>query len=59
MKTYVITTGAIFALLVVVHIGRMFVETHLATDPAYIAITAAVALLGLWAGVLVWRGRST
>ena len=58
MRTYVITTGVIFGLLVVAHIWRMFVESHLATDPSYIGITLAAALLGLWAARLAWRAPS-
>ena len=58
MRTYVMTTGLIFALLVVAHTWRMFVEPHLATHPMYIVGTIAAALLSLWAGRLVWRSRS-
>src|SRR5687768_13955834 len=58
MRMYVMTTGVIFALLVVAHVWRMFVESHLATDPSYIVITLAAALLSLWAGRLVWRSRA-
>ena len=58
MKTYVITTGVIFALLVLAHAWRMVVEPHLATNPSYLVATVAAALLSLWAGRLVWRSRS-
>ena len=58
MRTYVMTTGVIFALLVVAHAWRIVVEPHLATQPAYIVVTIAAALLSLWAGRLVWRSRS-
>ena len=51
MKPYLITTGSLFTLLTVIHIWRMTVERHLATDPWYIAITLASATLGFWA----WR----
>jgi hypothetical protein len=57
MKTYVMTTGAIFALIGVTHIWRMFVEPHLATHPGYIVLTLVAAVLSLWAGRLVWRSR--
>ena len=44
MKAYVITTGVLFALLVVVHVWRAIEEgPHVATDPAYIIITALAA----------------
>jgi hypothetical protein len=58
MRTYVLTTGAIFGLIVVAHAWRMVVEPHLATHPSYIALTLVSALLTLWAGRLAWRSRS-
>jgi hypothetical protein len=52
MKAYVMTTGAVFGLLTLVHLLRIFVEgRHLATDPFYLLITLAAASLCLWA----WR----
>jgi hypothetical protein len=51
MKAYVITTGALFALLTVLHVWRMLAERHLAQDPWYLLVTALAAGLGLWA----WR----
>ena len=52
MKAYLMTTGSVFGLLVLVHVWRAIEEgPHLATDPWYILITAAAAALGLWA----WR----
>jgi len=53
MRTYVITTGVIFGLLVVAHLWRMVAEPHLVTDPSYILITLAAGLLSLWAGLLL------
>lgn len=58
MRTYVMTTGVIFGLLVVAHVWRMLVEGHLASQPEYIVITLIAALLSLWAFRLVWRSRS-
>jgi hypothetical protein len=56
MRTYVIVTGAIFALLVVAHIWRMFAESAtLAADPGYILITVASGLLSLWAALVLRR----
>ena len=54
MKTYVITTGLLFGVLVAVHVWRMIEEgPGLARDPAYLLITAAAGALSLWAwGVL-------
>ena len=52
MKAYLVTTGALFGLLTLVHIWRAIEEgPHLATDPWYILITVTSAALGLWA----WR----
>jgi hypothetical protein len=56
MKPYVITTGAVFALLTAAHIWRVIEEgTHLAKDPVYVVITVAAAGLCLWACRLLWR----
>jgi uncharacterized membrane protein YqjE len=56
MKAYVITTGALFGLLTLVHIWRAIDEApRLATDPWYILITAIAAALCLWAFRLLWR----
>jgi hypothetical protein len=52
MKTYVMTTGALFGLLTLAHIWRIIEEgPHLATDPWYILITVSAAALCVWA----WR----
>ncbi|MEO8448565.1 MAG: hypothetical protein ABI647_02170 [Gemmatimonadota bacterium] len=52
MKRYVVTTGALFALLTLAHLWRMIQEGRpTATDPWYILITALAAALSLWA----WR----
>ena len=56
MKTYVMTTGAIFGLLVLVHIWRVIEEgSHVMTDPWFILITVVAAILCLWAVRLLWR----
>lgn len=50
MKAYLLTTGVVFGLMVIMHIWRAIVEgPHLAKDPVYIAITLAAAALCLWA----------
>jgi hypothetical protein len=52
MKAYVITTGAVFGLLVLAHIWRAIEEgPALAKNPFYIVITLAAAALCFWA----WR----
>ena len=56
MKAYVMTTGAVFGLLALVHLWRAVVEgPHLATDPWYVLITVVAAALCIWAARLVWR----
>jgi tellurite resistance protein TehA-like permease len=50
MRAYLLTTGAVFGLIVVAHLWRVLEEgTHLARDPGYILLTAAAAALCLWA----------
>ena len=40
MKAYVVTTGAIFALLTLAHLARILAEgSHLATDPFFVLVT--------------------
>ena len=57
MKTYVLVTGILFALLTLVHVWRMIVERQLATDPWYLGITTLAALLSLWAWRVLRRSR--
>ena len=58
MKIYVMTTGAIFGLLTLAHVWRMFVERHHATEPSFILITLLAAALCIWAVLVVARSRS-
>jgi hypothetical protein len=52
VKAYLITTGAAFGLITLAHLWRIVDEwPHLATEPWYLLITAASAVLCLWA----WR----
>ena len=52
MKSYVITTGTVFGLVVVAHIWRATAEgLALVRDPIYTLSTAAAVTLSLWA----WR----
>lgn len=56
MRSYVMTTGAIFGLLVIAHVWRIFLESPgLARDPAYLVITFSAAALAGWAVVLLRR----
>jgi hypothetical protein len=58
MKSYVIVTGIIFGLLVVMHVWRMVEERHLGSDPGYLVITAVAAALSVWAWRLARGGRA-
>jgi hypothetical protein len=52
MKAYVMTTGAVFGLLTLVHLWRILEEgPRLAADPWYAPTTVAAAALCVWA----WR----
>jgi hypothetical protein len=54
MKTYVITTGVLFALMTLVHVWKMIAEGRdVATNPAFLLITLAVAALAFWSWRLV------
>ena len=58
MRAYVITTGAVFGLLTMAHVLRMVMEKpDLASDPFYLAITAASAALGIWAWIVLRRAK--
>jgi hypothetical protein len=50
MRAYVITSGAIFGLLVVAHMARLFAEGWgVATNPWFVLTTVAAAGLSVWA----------
>lgn len=56
MKSYVITTGAVFGLLTLAHIWRVIEEgPHLMMQIPWVLITLAAAALFLWACRLLWR----
>jgi hypothetical protein len=58
MKAYVMTTGAVFGLITLAHLLRIFMEgRHLATEPLYILLTVAAASLCLWALRLLWVSK--
>ena len=58
MRVYVMTTGTLFGLLVLVHLWRMIEERHsLATDPWFLLITLVAAGLSVWAWWLL-RGSA-
>jgi len=54
MKAYLITTGTVFGLLVVLHVWRLIEEGgHLVSDPFFWLITLVAAGLSVWAWSLV------
>jgi len=55
MKAYVITTGAVFGVLTLVHIWRAIVEPHALTEPFWVLITLLAAALCVWAVRLLLR----
>lgn len=59
MKTYLAVTAALFGVLTAVHIWRMVVESHVATEPSFVLITAISALLCVWGVRLLVATRSS
>jgi hypothetical protein len=55
MKFYVIITGAIFALITISHVVRMFIEPHVLTEPIWLLLTLISAALAIWAVVVLRR----
>jgi hypothetical protein len=52
LKSYVITTGAVFGLITLAHLLRIIAEgSHLLRDPWFVLLTVAAGALCLWA----WR----
>ena len=52
MKSYLMTSGAVFAVVVVAHLLRIAAEgPHVARDPWFLLSTLAAGALCLWA----WR----
>ena len=54
MKAYVLTTGILFALLVLAHIWRAIIEPHLVRDPAFLGMSLLCVGLSGWS-VAVYR----
>ena len=50
MRTYLITTGTLFALIAVAHVWRVVAESRaLATDPWFVGLTLLSLALSAWA----------
>ncbi|HKN84319.1 MAG TPA: hypothetical protein VJW17_12815 [Pyrinomonadaceae bacterium] len=56
MKAYLLTTGVIFALLVLMHVLRLILEsTRFLSDPFFIGLTLLSASMAVWSFVLFRR----
>ena len=55
MKAYLILTGAIFGLVGVAHLLRLFFEKHPLSDPWFLGTNLALFLVG--GGIAVWAAR--
>jgi hypothetical protein len=57
MRAFLVTTGIIFSLLVIVHLARIRVEPEVARDPWFWGTTLISAALSVWAWRLFWKSR--
>ena len=55
MKAYLITTGTVFALIVLAHVWRMTAEPSQMREPWFVALTLVAAGFSVWAFSLVRR----
>lgn len=55
MRAYLMTTGFLFAGLVLAHLWRAAVESNMARDPWFLLFTAVAAALCGWAFQLLRR----
>ena len=55
MKAYLIVTGAIFGLVGIAHLLRVFVERDSLSDPWFLAANLTLFIVG--GGVAVWAMR--
>ena len=55
MKAYIITSGAIFALITIAHIAHIAMETHVLREPFFLLLTLLAAALSIWAFVVLRR----
>jgi hypothetical protein len=55
MRTYLATTGVLFALLVVAHVWRATIEPTLVRDPWFLIFSVLAAGLSIWAFSLFRR----
>jgi hypothetical protein len=55
MKTYLVLTGAIFGLVGIAHLLRLFFEGNPLSDPWFLASNLALLVIG--GGIAVWAAR--
>ena len=55
MKAYLLVTGAIFGLVGIAHLLRLFVEGHPLSDPWFVGGNVALFVIG--GGLAVWALR--
>ena len=56
MKAYLFTTGGLFAVLALAHLGRTIVESsRLSTDPGFIIEGPGIGVLAAAIAVWAWR----
>ena len=55
MKAYIITSGAIFALITIAHIAHIAMEAHVLREPFFLLLTLLAAALSIWAFVVLRR----
>lgn len=55
MKAYLVVTGAIFGLIGIAHLLRLFVEGHPLSDPWFLGANLALFIVG--GGLAVWAMR--
>lgn len=55
MKAYIVTSGAIFALITIAHIAHIAMETHVLREPFFVLLTLLAAALSIWAFLVLRR----
>ena len=54
MKAYLITSGTLFALLVLAHLWRAIVEgPRMFIDPVFLVFTVLAIAMSAWAGIVL------
>jgi hypothetical protein len=55
MKAYLVVTGAIFGVVGIAHLVRLFAEGHPLSDPWFFGVNVALFIVG--GGLAVWAMR--